>query len=76
MMYLTGKFTDSEIFRLSGKMSKKVTAIKVPDANAKKYGSAFLNFIANAPPNNVDTKVIDANPTIIQSIICIPKELF
>jgi hypothetical protein len=68
IMYLVGRFTDSEIFKLSGKISKKVTAINVPEAKAKKYGRAFLNFIANVPPINVDANVINANPTISQSM--------
>jgi hypothetical protein len=67
-MYLVERFTDAEMFRLSGRMSKKLTAMRLPAAKAKKYGRAFLSLIAKVPPINVEQNVVNANPKIIQFI--------
>jgi hypothetical protein len=66
-MYLIGNLPD-EIDRLSGRMSKNVTAIRLPAAKAKKYGRAFLNLIAKVPPIIVEQNVVNAKATRIQFI--------
>jgi len=68
IMYLVERFTDAEMFKLSGKISKKLTAIRLPAAKAKKYGRAFLSLIAKVPPINVEQNVVNANPMMIQFI--------
>ena len=45
---------------LSGKMSKKVMAMRVPEENAKKYCKICLNLIATIPPATVERNVIRA----------------
>jgi hypothetical protein len=67
-MYLVERFTEEEMPRLSGKISKKVTAIKLPAAKAKKYGRAFLSLIAKVPPINVEQNVVNASPMMTQFI--------
>jgi hypothetical protein len=67
-MSLVDRFADAEMFRLSGKISKKLTAIRLPAAKAKKYGRAFLSLIAKVPPINVEQNVVAANPRITQFI--------
>ena len=54
-MYLTGNPAALEM--LSGNKSKKATAIKAPEANAKKNGRYFLNFTVTIPPIIVETNV-------------------
>jgi hypothetical protein len=68
MMYLVERATDLEMSRLSGRISKKVTAIRLPAAKAKKYGRAFLSLIAKVPPINVEQNVVNARPKMIQFI--------
>jgi hypothetical protein len=54
--------------RLSGKISKKETAIRLPAAKAKKYGRTFLSLIAKVPPIKVEQNVVNASPRMIQFI--------
>jgi hypothetical protein len=67
-MYLMEGFTDAEMFRLSGRMSRKLTAMRLPAAKAKKYGRAFLSLIAKVPPINVEQNVVNARPRMIQFV--------
>jgi hypothetical protein len=68
IMYLVERFTDAEMFKLCGKISKKLTAIRLPAAKAKKYGRAFLSLTAKIPPINVEQNVVNASPMMTKFI--------